>query len=124
MKLVQLLRHRLVDIVRRGCVEVVQNDHVEEDLEPNVDEVVVDEVLEVDLLLSMMSKRTKKSVKMSTLKFVARWNRLEDADLVVKNCVDVVGRKMVIVMCRCGGVMSLLMESREDPGLTGALLPC
>ena len=52
----QMLRHRLVEVVRRDRVEVVQDDHEEEDLEPNVDEVVVDEVLEVDLLLSKMSK--------------------------------------------------------------------
>ena len=60
----QLLKHRQVDVLRRGCVEVGQDDHVEEDLGPNVDEVVVDEVLEVDLpQMSMMTKRTKKSVK-------------------------------------------------------------
>ena len=64
MKLAKLLRHRFVDVVRRGCVEVVQDDHVEEDLGPNVDQVVVDEVLEVDFpQLSMMTKRTIKSVK-------------------------------------------------------------
>ena len=34
---------------RRGCEEVVPDDRVEEDLGPNVDEVVVDAVLEVDL---------------------------------------------------------------------------
>ena len=65
MKLVQLLRHRLVDVVRRGCVEVVQDDHVEEDQVKNDGEVVVDEVLEVDLpqLAMLMTKRTKKLAK-------------------------------------------------------------
>ena len=59
---------------------------------------------------------------MSMLEVVARPSRREDADLVEEEDVKVVGKEMV--MCRCGGVMSLMMDSREDPGLTGALLPC
>ena len=35
--------------------------------------------------------------------------------------VKVVGKEM---MSRCGVVLSSPMASREDPGLTGALLPC
>ena len=70
-KLTQLLRHRLLEVVRRDRVEEVQDDHEEEDLEPNADEVFVDEVLEVDLLLSKMSK-TKSVKSMSMLEVVAR----------------------------------------------------
>ena len=60
-----MLRRRRRDVDdRRGREEVVQDGRVEEDLGPNVDEVVVDEVLEVALpQLSMMTKRTKKLVK-------------------------------------------------------------
>ena len=87
----------------------------------NVDvEEIHDERRDVDFLLSKMSKTMQMSMLTKTVD-VARDGRLEDADLVVERCVDEVVPKMV--MSHCGGVVSL-MESREDPGLTGALLPC
>ena len=47
---------------------------------------------------------------MSTLKVVAKPGRREDADHVVKDDVDVVGKEML--MSRCGVVMSLLVSQR------------
>ena len=116
----QLLRHRQVEVVRRDRVEEIQDDHEEEDLEPNVDEVVVDEVLEVDLLLSKMS-RTKSVKSMSMLEVDARQNRQEDVDLVGENDVEEVVQEMVM-MCHCGwGGWSLCMGRRTE---MYALLPC
>ena len=109
---------------RRGCEEDLRVDHdVEEDLVQNVDvEVVHDERCNVDLLLSKMSKTTQMSMLTKKLG-VAKGCRGEDADLVVEGCVEEVVQKMVIVMSRCGGVMSLLVR-RVAPGMVLALLPC
>ena len=116
----QMLRRRRLDVDdRRGCEEVLQMTVCEEGLVKNVDgEVVVDEVLEVDLLLSKMSKT--KSVQMSMLEVVAKRGRREDADHVVKDDVEEVVQKMVM-MCRCGGVVSLMVGRVAG---TLALLPC
>ena len=117
----QMLRHRHVEVVRRDRVEVVQDDHEEEDLEPNVDEVVVDEVLKVDLLLSKMSK-TKSVKSMSMLEVDARQNREVDMDLVEEEDVEEVGEQML--MSRCGVVLSLVTMGRGNLEVTKALLPC
>ena len=121
----QLPRHRRLGVEdRRRCEEVVQEDRVEEDLAKNDVEAVVDEVLEVDVPQpsKTMSKRTMKLAKsMSMSEVVAKRGHQEDVDLVEGNDVKVVHKEMV--MCRCGGVLSLDM-GREDLGLTRALLPC
>ena len=121
----QLLRRRRLDVDdRRDCKEVVQKDRVEEGLMQNADvEVDVDEVLEVDVLqwTKTMSKRKAKS--MSMLEVEAKRCHQVGKDLVEEDDVEEVVEQMLI--SRCGGVvMSLPMASREDPGLTGALLPC
>ena len=123
----QMLRPERRDVVvRRGRQEDVHVDHdVEEGLVQNVGvEVVVDEVLEVDLLLPTMSKTKTMQMSMLTKKVdVAKDDRLEDVDRVVKSDVDVVGKEM-LMMCRCGwGGLSLLV-CRGEPGVAMALLPC
>ena len=120
-----MLRRRRRDVDdRRGCQEDVRIDHdVEEGLARNVDvEVVVDEVREVDLLQlsKTMSKKTMKLAKsISMLEVDAIDGRLEERDLVEEYCVEEVGKAMV--MCRCGGVMSLCMGRGTE---MDALLPC
>ena len=121
----QLLRHRLEKVVRRDRVEDVQDDHEEEDLEPNVDEVVGDEVLEVDVpqLSKTMSKRTMKLAKsMSMSEVVAKEDHREERDLVEEGCVEEVDKEMVMCRCGCGG-LSLLTMGRGPRGIR-ALLPC
>ena len=49
----------------------------------------------------------------------AKGDRREERDLVEKGCVEEVDKEMVM-MCRCGGVESLLVA--REVGL--ALLPC
>ena len=118
----QMLRQRRLDVDdRRGCEEDLRVDHdVKEGLVQNVDvEVVHDERCNVDFLLSKMSK----TMQMSTLTKklgVARDGRVEGEELVVEDCVEEIVRKMVIVMSRYGGVMSLLVCR----GVGLALLPC
>ena len=118
-----MLRQRRLDVDdRRGCEEDL---HVERDVKEglvlNVGvEVIHDQRCDVDLLLSTKSKTMQMSMLPETLG-VAKGCRGESADLFVESCVEEVVRKMV--MSRCGGVMSSI-DSREDPGLTGALLPC
>ena len=127
MKIQRLRRRQVVVVDRRDRQE---DDHVdrdvEEDLVQNVDvEVVVGEVREVDLpqLSKTMSKRkTKLAKSISMLEVDAIDGRLEERDLVEEDCVEEVGKAMV--MCRCGGVMSLLTMARVDLEGTRALLPC
>ena len=120
----QLLRHRLV-VGHADLVVGVDVGPVVEGLGPNVDEEVVVEDREDDLEQAMLmtTARTMKLAKrmsMSKTVGVAKNGRLEDADLVVERCVEEVVRKMVMVMCRCGGVVSLLVGRVA----TLALLPC
>ena len=73
--------------------------------------VVVDEVLEVDVpqLSKTMSKRKMKLAKLtSTLEVDAKDDRREERDLVEENCVEEVGKAMVMLVCRCGGVLLLV----------------
>ena len=73
-----MLRRRRLDVDdRRGCEEDLHVERdVKEGLVQNVDvEVIHDERRDVDLLLSKMSKRTKKLAKsMSMLEVVAKRN--------------------------------------------------
>ena len=49
--------------------------------------------------------------------------REESMDLVVELCEEKIVQKMMMVMCRCGGVLSLAID-RVASGMTLALLPC
>ena len=116
----QMLRPERLDVdVRRGYVEVVPGDPVEEEDQVQNDdvEVVVDEVREVDLLLPKMSKT--KTMQMSRSKVEAKRCHQVGKDLVDEGCVEEVDRKMVMLMCRCGGVVLV----GRGAG-TVALLPC
>ena len=86
---------------------------------------MVDEVLEVDVpqLSKTMSKRKMKLAKsMSMLEVDAKDDRREERDPVEEEDVEEIVQEMVM-MCRCGGVVSLNM-ARVDLEGTRALLPC
>ena len=121
-----MLRRRRVEVAHADRVEEIDVGYVEEGLGPNVDEEVVEEDREVDLeqLMLMTTAKTMKLAK-SRSEVVARCRRPSRRDLVEEDDVEEVVQKMLMVMRRCGwGGWSLPMASREDPGLTGALLPC
>ena len=59
---------------------------------------------------------------MSTLEVDAKDHRREERDLVVEDCVEEVGKAMV--MCRCGGAVLSLVVAKGGPGMAMALLPC
>ena len=89
----------------------------------NVDEEVAEEDREDDpdqVTLMTTAKTMKLAKKMSMSKVDARRCREEGMDLVVERCEEEVVQKMVM-MCRCGGVMSLLVGRGAG---TVALLPC
>ena len=124
-KLTQLLRHRLV-VGQTDLVEEVEGGYIEEGQVQNVDEEVAEEDREDDpdqVMLMTTAKTMKLAKKMSMSKGVARGNRREDADTVVKDDVEEVVREMVVVMCRCGCGGSLLVR-RAASRVTLALLPC
>ena len=107
----QMLRPERRDVDdQRGCEEVVPDDRVEEEDQVQNDdvEVVVDEVREVDLLLSKMSK-TRSVKSMSMLEAVARCCRPGQKDLVEEEDVEVVVQKILMSHCDCGG-WSLLVH--------------
>ena len=58
---------------------------------------------------------------MSMLEVDAKRSREEDEDLVEKDCVEEVVRKMVMCHCGCGGSLAI---DRVASGMTLALLPC
>ena len=121
-KLTQLLRRRLV-VVHADRVEEVEGGYVEEGQVQNVDEEVAEEDREDDpdqVTLMTTAKTMKLAKKMSMSKVDARRCREEGMDLVVERCEEEVVQKMVM-MCRCGGVMSLLVGRGAG---TVALLPC
>ena len=106
----------LVEEVEGGCVEEgqVQNvdvEVVEEDREDDPDQVML-----------MTTAKTMMAKKLSMSKVDARRCHEEGRDLVVERCEEEVVQKMMM-MCRCGGVESLTMDSRGPRGIR-ALLPC
>ena len=72
-------------------------------------------MLEVDApqLSKTMSKRKMKLAKsMSTLEVDAKDDRREERGLVEEDCVEEVGKAMVMLMCRCGGVVLSLVATK------------
>ena len=123
LKIQRLRRRQVVD--HADLVVVVDVGPVVEGLGPNVDEEVAEEDREddPDQVMLMTTARTMKLAKsMSRSKVEAKRCHQVGKDLVDEGCIEEVDKEMVM-MCRCGVVLSLDM-GRGDLGLTRALLPC